>query len=245
MTAKEHYDQHLGNFYAWMSGDFRPRVDEFKYLLTNYGIAPTTTGEALDLGAGHGIQSVALAELGYQVLAVDFNEPLLRELRQNALGLPVQTHNADLRQVRGFARQPELINCGGDTLTHLDTRTEVQQLLLDMADVLVPGGWVVLSFRDYTVPLTGLARFIPVKSDADRILTCVLDYMPDFVEVTDLLYERTATDGWQQCISSYRKVRLSPDEVIAGLHRAGLKVTRCPVVRGVVTLLARKPVDSV
>jgi hypothetical protein len=52
-------------------------------------------------------------------------------------------------------------------------------------------------FRDYAKPLQGDVRFIHVKSDEERILTCVLEYEESFVRVTDLLYEKT--DGtWTQ-----------------------------------------------
>jgi hypothetical protein len=36
MTVKEHYDQHLGNFYAWMSGDFTEKQREQKNFGRNY-----------------------------------------------------------------------------------------------------------------------------------------------------------------------------------------------------------------
>jgi len=40
-----------------------------------------------------------------------------------------------------------------------------------------------LSFRDLTPDLTGLNRFIPVRSDPDRIMTCFLEYEPETVIV--------------------------------------------------------------
>ena len=55
MTAKEHYDQHLGNFYSWMAGDFELQTSEFKKFLIENSVQPGYTGIAIDLGAGHGI----------------------------------------------------------------------------------------------------------------------------------------------------------------------------------------------
>ena len=76
MTTKEHYDKHLGNFYSWMTGDFESTQKEFLDFLYEHGLFPSSTKIALDLGAGHGIQSIPLARLGFQVKAVDFNQQL-------------------------------------------------------------------------------------------------------------------------------------------------------------------------
>jgi hypothetical protein len=66
------------------------------------------------------------------------------------------------------------------------------------------GGRFVTSFRDYSVPVQGEARFIPVGSDENRILRCVLDCSEAMVTVNDLLYERR--DGvWDFRISAYHK----------------------------------------
>lgn len=205
MTVKEHYDRHLGNFYSWMTGDFETKRKEFQEFLSSHGVLPGSTKKAIDLGAGHGIQSVALANLGFDVTAVDFNEQLLKELDFHTMGMRVNIIYDDIRMVTRFKNlRPELIVCWGDTLTHLDDRTDIKKFLKDVSSVLEPGGKFLLSFRDYSTALSGDSRFIPVKNDASRILTCVLDYQEEFVTVTDLLHERTE-NGWQQKVSSYRK----------------------------------------
>lgn len=80
MTVKEHYDNHLGHIYSWMTGDFQTKCNEFRNFLTDNFILPSTNKIAIDLGAGHGLQSIPIAEIGFQVLAVDFNQQLLDEL---------------------------------------------------------------------------------------------------------------------------------------------------------------------
>jgi SAM-dependent methyltransferase len=240
MTAKEHYATHLANFYSWMAGDFEAKQNEFRSFLQDHGIKPSSTGIAIDLGAGHGLQSVPLAKLGFRVTAVDFNQSLLEELKINAAGLPIEIWNEDIREVNQLGvLEPELILCWGDTLTHLDGKKEIGKLIFDMAAVLVPGGKMLLSFRDYSAELTGDSRFIPVKSDNTRILTCVLDYEGERVRVTDLLQERNEA-GWKQKVSSYYKVRISPEEVEKLIERTGMRVAFNQVINRMTTILAEK-----
>jgi hypothetical protein len=131
----------------------------------------------------------------------------------------------------------------GDTLTHLSTLTDVEHLLRDAAQALAPGGHLLLTFRDYTVERTGHDRFIPVRSDADRIFTCFLEFGPMHVSVHDILQTR-AGPGWSTAISVYEKIRLAPDWVHRQLVAAGLVIVRNTVQNGLVTLAARRPVHA-
>lgn len=82
-----------------------------------------------------------MAKLGFMVTAVDFNNHLLNELRSNAAGLPVEVINDDIKRVKQFAiGEYDLITCCGDTLSHLDNKSEVGHLLDDICEVLIPGG---------------------------------------------------------------------------------------------------------
>jgi precorrin-6B methylase 2 len=240
MGVKEHYDKHLGDFYSWMTGDFQLRQNEFLQFLKERGLTPASTSVAVDLGAGHGIQSVALATLGYQVQALDFNRHLLSELQRNAAGLSVSVVEDDLLHVKRFAsKHPELILCWGDTILHLTSREEVKQLIGNCFETLGTGGRLVLSFRDYTTALSGAERFIPVKSDDNKILTCCLDYEADRIQVTDILHHHTPT-GWQQKVSSYYKVRILPGEMKEILTTAGFEVEYEGMMNRMVTMIGVK-----
>jgi len=240
MTVKEHYDNHLANFYSWMTGDFDRNVDEFGSFCKGNGIIPRDTKSAIDLGAGNGIQTIALAKMGFKVTAIDFNKQLLSELQSKIDDLPVSVVNDDIRNLKKYSQtQPELIVCCGDTLTHLESPDEVEQLIADASAMLVPEGKLVLSFRNYSKELTDTQRFIPVKSDATRILTCVLEYFPDKIRVTDLLHE-LENGRWEQKISSYFKIRL-PKETITGLLKdSGFGILYEQTERGVIKLIAEK-----
>jgi methylase of polypeptide subunit release factors len=72
-SAKEHYDNHLGSLYSWMIGDFKTLVHRQKEEFATAGISERSSAVALDLGAGSGVQTVALSDMGYKVTAIDFN----------------------------------------------------------------------------------------------------------------------------------------------------------------------------
>lgn len=222
-----------------MTGNFGQRVKEIKEFFKKNDIIPHSDGFAVDLGSGHGIQSAALLELGFSVTAVDFNEQLLGELKQN-LTLKVRTVNKDISNYAYSAEnKPELIICMGDTLTHLARTDEVKKLIENAASNLVPGGKFVISYRDMSTELKGTARFIPVKSDDNRILTCFLEYNDDCVNVNDILYEKV-NDKWIMSISSYPKLRLAKETVYRILESSGLTVILKTDITGMHYIVSQK-----
>ncbi|MFN3405645.1 MAG: methyltransferase domain-containing protein [Cytophagaceae bacterium] len=239
MKAKEHYDTHLGNFYSWMIGDKEPRIMEFRAFLLNNNITPDKNPMAIDLGAGNGIQTLALAQCGFKVKAIDFNDQLINELKIDSKGYDISIVNDDIRNVRNYATDAGIIICCGDTLTHLESKQEVQQLVADIADTSGKEMKLIFSFRDYSVSLTDLNRFIPVKSDDKRILTCVLDFHTEYVLVTDLLHEKTS-HGWIQKVSSYKKLRIDPEEFVSILAKYEFKTILNLKVNGIVTIVAQR-----
>ncbi|NHF61620.1 class I SAM-dependent methyltransferase [Flavobacteriaceae bacterium TP-CH-4] len=240
MRVKEHYEKHLADFYSWMLGDLEPKSTEFQNLLSSNGVEPKTTKNAIDLGAGNGIQSIALKRLGFEVVAVDFNEQLLKELKANPNAKGVKTKLLDITQVRELeSLKPELIICCGDTITHLDSKERIEKLISDCTKILTDNGHLILTFRNYTSELSDQQRFIPVKSTNDRILTCILEYEPEKVKVTDLLYEKS-NGQWNQKVSSYQKVRIEPKEVVQILEENGMSIKLNQPINRMETIIANK-----
>lgn len=231
--AARHYERLLADLYVWMAGGLEAALatggaDVAAYL--------PGRGLAIDLGAGFGMHAIPLARGGFDVLALDTSPVLLDVLRAHAAGLAVRAVEADLRAVRQFAEAPAaLIVCLGDTLTHLASPTDVTRLVADAVALLAPDGRFVATFRDYTRPLRGDARFVPVRSDDQRIHTCFLEEAGEHLRVHDLVHERT-NGGWRQRVSSYLKLRLAPEQALAAARAAGLDATLRPGPRGMVLL---------
>jgi SAM-dependent methyltransferase len=246
--AADHYDRMLAPYYTWMlGGDLAGLVAEQAKLLRSVGIVATAfDSTAVDLGCGPGNQSLALARLGFStVLAADTSKVLLDELVAAADGnRAIQPVLADIRTVLPRYTRPgevDVIVCMGDTLTHLPSKNDVISLLRDTARALAEGGKLVITYRDLTEPLTGPDRFILVRGTAEQLLTCFLDYDDDeVVLVHDLLYTRSG-DTWSQRASSYPKLRLSANWLVAECIAAGLTVQHNePGPRGMHLLTAAK-----
>lgn len=240
MTVKEHYDNHLGNFYGWMLGDFDSNEEKMREFFAGHGIASQTNQTALDLGCGNGIQSVALAKLGYKVKAVDFNEQLLNELSGHKSHFDIEVINNEfINYLNSINKKFSLITCMGDTILHLESREWVKEFIKLCHENLEPGGKLILFFRDYTNELKGDARFIPVKSDESRVMTCFLEYSDEYVNVTDLLYEKISGE-WMQFVSSYNKVRALPEEIEKYLKEAGFEIDSNEVLNRMIYIIADK-----
>lgn len=236
-TVQAHYDTLLAPIYLWMAGGIENALTLGASDLADVSGKP---GFAIDLGAGFGMHAIPLARAGHRVLAIDSSAYLLEQLRSFAKGLPIEIVADDLLRFREHLapeQRADLIVCMGDTLTHLPDIAAVSSLAQLVASTLAPGGRFVATFRDYTNLPKDNARFIPVRSDAHRIHTCFLEEQDDRVLVHDIVHENRQGQ-WSMQVSSYAKLRLSPEAVRGIFSSSGLRalITRGP--RGMVRLLA-------
>jgi SAM-dependent methyltransferase len=247
-TVNEHYENLLSQHYTWMFGtSFEERVNDQKAFLSRTLESlpsPIQRGLAVDLGSGPGFQTIALAELGFSpVVAIDTSAELLDELRSHADSLPVRTEKADLRDLPVIV-QPEqatVIVCMGDTLTHLPEKSDVSALFGSVFDRLRKGGVFVITYRDLTKELFGTDRFIPVRSDESKIMTCFLEFEnAESVVVHDLVHMRQDS-GWSLNKNSYRKLRLGIEWVRAELSKAGFDLLSEDLSGRLIGLAAVKP----
>ncbi len=246
-TVSAHYEELLADLYSWMLGDFAARVEAQRGWLggvVDPGAAPGRP-LALDLGAGAGAEAIALARLGYGVVAVDASAKLCAEIRSRAaeagLADAIEVVESDLvAYLEGREAEPaSLVVCLGDTLTHLVSPEAVQRMLRAARAQIVQGGRLALSYRDLSNALRETDRFFLVRSDASRILTCFVEYLPERAIVHDLVHTRTDR-GWELRTSSYPKLRLPVDRVRAWLADAGFgEVEGVPCSAGLVGLVAR------
>jgi SAM-dependent methyltransferase len=244
-SAQEHYENLLADHYEWMFGvPFEAKVAEQKAILDEFAVPSVTSGLAVDLGCGPGFQSIALSDRGYNVLAIDTNKKLLGNLSARVGPRNIVTKEADLRELDTLVgpASVEIAVCMGDTLTHLSSRSEVCNLFRSVARALKSGGMLVVTYRDLaSVELFGLDRFIAVRSDDRRVMTCFLEYeTAETVVVHDLINLGDGHGNWTLHKGSYRKLRLPVTWVSGEMAASGLSVSRCTEARMVTIAATRK-----
>jgi len=220
-----HYEALLASRYTWMMGGLDGCVSAARALLDGVGLTDEGHGTVLDLGGGAGYHARVLASRGFSVVAVDTSETLLKELAEVCAGLSVTAIQADLMDESKYAERGPfvLILCVGDTLTHLSSKKDVDRLIRSAARLLVPGGALLLQFREQERELTPQESVFTMRSERDRIMQCVLHFEPDRVWVTDTVHEWNG-QVWITTKSTYPKLRLSTDEILDIATTAGLNV---------------------
>jgi len=240
-TITDHYEGLLADHYSWMFGVSPLEKSAEQLELLTY--LKVVHGElAVDLGAGSGFQSMALADLGFRrVLAIDTSAKLLRELRSNSGSRHVEAVQDDMLNIAHHVAlgTADTIVCMGDTLTHLPAHELIPQLFAEVFRALRKDGRFVLTFRDLSSELRGVDRFILVRSAADKVMTCFLEFGPGVVMVHDLIHIHEA-GTWKLLKSCYPKLRLSTNEIRHELEEAGFKIYAQEIARGMSVLAAQK-----
>ncbi|MBW1981480.1 MAG: class I SAM-dependent methyltransferase [Deltaproteobacteria bacterium] len=240
-SVQQHYETFLADHYTWMCGDYDARVRENRIFFEELALHPHSGGKAIDLGCGSGFQSIALAELGFKVVAVDQNERLLAEVRTRSRDLSIETIAGDILNQEIYRRRGrfEVAVCMGDTLTHLQSWQEIENLFKNVHKVMEDGGRFVLSFRDLTKKLVGLARIVPLRLDDDKLMATFLEYDREFVNVHDMLFVKKER-GWEFKASSYCKLRIGLVQVTEQLEQTGFQTGSMLVKGGLHYVEARK-----
>jgi SAM-dependent methyltransferase len=194
-------------------------------------------GRILELGAGSGRVTIALARAGFEVVAVDQSPAMLAKLRARVKALPnavakrITVVQGDLRDF-DVKKQFPLVIAVFNVLEHLYTRVEVDACLRRVVAHLTPDGafafdvqmpdlaWLI---RDpskrwaktrFTDPTTGRAMFYSTNHDYDPV---------GQIALIRLYYEPVDGKGPTKIVKlSQRKI--FPAELEALVAHAGLRM---------------------
>lgn len=253
-AIKDHYESLLSHHYSWAFQGLDTKIAEFTDFFVNHKVVPEQStadsikSVALDLGCGSGFQSIPLALLGYRVVGIDVSPTLIKEIndyRQSRkdLNLDITTIEGDITDSSLYPHPTSVVVCMGDTLPHLGSISDVSNVIRHSHNSLVNGGLLIVTFRDYTFELRGAARFIPVRSEKNRIFTCFLEYSSDgtTINVHDIVHTRDGDDApWKQSVHVYQKLRLTMAAVMTTIKDIGFAVESSECVKGMVTIIAKK-----
>jgi len=131
-------------------------------LLSEFGVRTV-----LDVACGTGRHAIALAQRGYAVAGADVSQEMISRARENAKEARVEVDFAvagfgALRQA--MARQYDALLCLGNSLPSLLSEQALVDALEDMAQVLHPGGLMVIQDLNYDRVWPRRERFMPLQT---------------------------------------------------------------------------------
>ncbi|BAY23944.1 putative methyltransferase [Calothrix sp. NIES-2100] len=120
-----------------------------------------SNGSVLDLGTGPGTQAIALAELGFQVIATDLSETAIRQAaaKANHKGLQISFRQDDILNSRLEQSFDLILDRGCFHVLPPQSRSTYVQTV---ANLLKPNGYLLLKcFSDLETREQGPYRFTP------------------------------------------------------------------------------------
>ena len=144
--------QIINEFYNSISEDTRlekNRQGQLEYFITMHYIHKFLKpgDRVLEIGAGTGRYSVALAKEGYRVAAVELVESNLRTLRENALGLEtIEAYQGDAIDLGRFGDGSFDVTLSFGPMYHLYETEDRHKALDEAIRVTKPGGIILVAF---------------------------------------------------------------------------------------------------
>ncbi len=202
-------------------------------------LKPKGVRTVLDCACGTGIQSIGLAQLGYQVSASDISPVMLRLLRDKAssLRLTIETKRSDFRSLRAWngGHFDAVVSCG-NSLSLVPSLDDVSRALASMLRVTKsPGGLGVIGVHNYPkLKREGEVLSFRRASNSDAGPEWVFDvrlFGRERVKVTHVFLHLV---GRRWKLKTYTKsyLNLSPADLQATLLRVGYRSGRLLDIKG-------------
>ena len=193
----------------------------------------------IDVGAGSAKHSIAFAEWGMAVDAVDPDDSMLAQAEVNAAAAAAAIAEAggELRLVRaGFGELAQrglgladALVCTGNALPHVAGLAGLRVALADFSAVLRPGGVLVLHLLNHAKLLRARPRSIPPivrdTPEGTRVFLRVIDYPEgdEFLDFDFVTLTRDAAGAWDVASRRSPHTALPVEMLRAELSAAGFE----------------------
>lgn len=183
----------------------------------------------LDAACGTGQHALALARRGYQAAGADASAAMIA--RAGALaseaGLEVPSVEARLGALAPvFAGPFDAVLCLGNSLPHLTVPGAVQAALADFAQLVRPGGLVVIQNRNYDRVWAARERFMPLQTHREGEREWLFFRFMDFHEATltfNVVTLARAEGEWRYRVGSTELRPIFQADLAGWLRAAGFR----------------------
>lgn len=220
-TFRSDYDRFV-NWQNRLSG-------EMPFLESTLRAAGAST--VLDAACGTGMHAIALTQRGFAAAGADLSAGMIEQARMNA-----KTAGVDIRfEAAGFGDLAKNFNAGsfdaliclGNSLPHLLLPRDLSGALRDFADVLRPGGLLLVQNRNFDAVMAGNDRWMEPQAhregEKEWLFLRFYDFLPDgLIDFNVVTLTRLSADAaWQQQVRSTRLYPLRQTEMAQALEQAG------------------------
>lgn len=171
--------QQLSKYYDII---FPASPETVEFLMQAAGEAPK---RVMDIACGSGEYSSALAQKGYTVHAVDYDEAMVDKAREKLSreGLQAEVQQGDMRTLEMEEQEPyDLVFCIGNSLVHLGSLEDMALALAHMRKLLSAEGKLILQVINYDrIRNHGISALPPIHNAA-RELEFVRNYRWDTLQ---------------------------------------------------------------
>jgi glycine/sarcosine N-methyltransferase len=159
-------------------------------------LAEAGASTVLDVACGTGAYARALAELGYKVTGVDFEEAMVRaaqnKAKQEDFPHPPRFLQGDMRCLEEFAGDFDAVLCLGNSLPHLLKDEDIQAFFQGSKNALrTVQGLLVLQTVNYDRILKNQAYDLPLIKNDSKNLRFERKYLPRPDQLLDFETELT------------------------------------------------------
>lgn len=209
---------------------------------------PTSDIRILDAATGTGMHAIALAQQGFITAGVDISAGMIETARKNARQNNVDINfttagfgeihqklfqnsmNKSLSQEESGTPFFDVILCLGNSLPHVENRTELKAALKDFAACLTDGGLLILQNRNFDAVLDTKDRWMEPQSygngEDESIFLRFYDFLPDeLIQFNIVTLQRKNQGEWKQSILETKLFPIKHELLSEVLAETGFHLT--------------------
>ncbi len=191
------------------------RVEAYKKIFTE-------KGNAIDIGCGVGLDSIALALNGHEVTSCDISPNMIAEAKQNAekynVNIAAEVNSFDTIGKENFGRFDYVISVG-NTVAHLKPK-ELEKAIGLVYKLLKPGGKLFLHILNYDLILKESKRVNNIANRDGEIIIRFYDFRKKDIDFNILSFPIDKPKDFK--IVSTKHYPHSAKQIRSYLSKAGL-----------------------